>query len=180
MISRIFCADLIFLFSTRNKIYLIPFGFYLSTSLTFLSSNILGKHYLTIIFTIFAGIFFIILMFVLFTKKMKWRYREILELAAQSINEIKDGFTSRPFPFWKINYEKEEIFDLAKFESTFPYDDTRQQLSIKGRKFNTLIEDYTDDGGHLNVHGRMIIAEQLLIFLANLLANWSRKNSFIL
>jgi len=31
----------------------------------------------------------------------------------------------------------------------------------------TLIPEYTDDGGHLNTLGRKIVAEQLLIFLAD-------------
>ena len=37
-----------------------------------------------------------------------------------------------------------------------------------GENYYSLVPDYTDDGGHLNEKGRKIVAEQLLILLANL------------
>jgi len=61
---------------------------------------------------------------------------------------------------------KEAIFDLAVFESTLP--DGRQALFTSGGKtYFSLAREYTNDGGHLNPLGRKMIAEQLLIFLAN-------------
>ncbi|HDD05193.1 MAG TPA: hypothetical protein ENF51_01760 [Candidatus Aenigmarchaeota archaeon] len=62
---------------------------------------------------------------------------------------------------------KEPLFDLASIESTFP--DGRRSFFKKGGKvYYSLVPDYTLDGGHLNELGRKIVAEQLLIFLANL------------
>jgi hypothetical protein len=61
---------------------------------------------------------------------------------------------------------KEPVFDLAKIESTFP-DGTRSSFSKDGRTYYSLVPDYTHDGGHLNEVGRKIVAEQLLILLAN-------------
>jgi len=118
-------AHSVFLISTKNKIYLLPICFYFFSSMTFLSSNILEKHFLTIIFSILAGIFFVLLIFVLSTRKMKWRYREILELAARSVNDTQNGYTTRPFPLGKTFYKKEEIIRFAKFllkhAIAFPY-----------------------------------------------------------
>lgn len=62
---------------------------------------------------------------------------------------------------------KEPIFDLAKIESISP-DGTRSAFSKDGETYYSLVPEYTQDGGHLNEKGRRIVAEQLLILLANL------------
>jgi hypothetical protein len=68
----------------------------------------------------------------------------------------------------KTEYEgKDPVFDLAKVESTFP-NGKRSSFTKDGIIYYTLVPDYTDDGGHLNEIGRKIIAEQFLIFLANI------------
>jgi len=63
--------------------------------------------------------------------------------------------------------EKSPIFDLAEIESTYK-DGTREVFYKEKRKYFSLVPAYTDDGDHLNEFGRRIVAEQLLIFLANL------------
>ncbi len=62
---------------------------------------------------------------------------------------------------------KDPIFDLAGIESTFP-DGRRAAFDSEGKTYYALAADYTQDGGHLNDSGRKFVAEQLLIFLANL------------
>ncbi len=62
---------------------------------------------------------------------------------------------------------KEPIFDIARFESTDP-EGKKETFSYDGNEYYALVPEYTDDGGHLNEKGRKYIAEQLLIFLANL------------
>lgn len=70
----------------------------------------------------------------------------------------------------KAEYEgKAPIFDIATIESTLP-DGTRASLTAKdGTVYDTLVPEYTDDGGHLNETGRKVVAEALLLFLANML-----------
>jgi hypothetical protein len=69
----------------------------------------------------------------------------------------------------RTEYEgKDPIFDLAKMESTFP-DGERSSFTKDGTTYYSMVQDYTDDGGHLNETGRKVVAEQLLIFLANIL-----------
>jgi hypothetical protein len=63
--------------------------------------------------------------------------------------------------------DSEPVFDIAKLESVYT-DGSRETFSEKGKIYYSLVPEYTDDGGHLNEKGRKIIAEQLLIFLANL------------
>jgi hypothetical protein len=62
---------------------------------------------------------------------------------------------------------KEPIFDLAESESTFP-NGKRSSFKVDGKEYYQLVKEYTDDGGHLNERGRKIVAERLLLFLANL------------
>jgi hypothetical protein len=59
------------------------------------------------------------------------------------------------------------IIDIAKIESTYP-DGTRCSFSIDGKTYYSMAPEYTSDGGHLYEIGRKKVAEQLLIFLANL------------
>lgn len=61
---------------------------------------------------------------------------------------------------------KEPVFDLAKLEATRP-DGSMVTFKYQDREYTSLAPEYTEDGGHLNTLGRKIIAEQLLLFLAN-------------
>jgi len=82
-----------------------------------------------------------------------------------------DGNNIARYKFNELIREKYKgsglLFDLARLESTRP-DGTRESFELKGKIYYALIPAYTDDGGHLNVVGRKYIAQQLLIFLANL------------
>ena len=64
------------------------------------------------------------------------------------------------------HYEgREPIFDIARIESTRA-DGSR--CAWKAGTRYAMAPEYTDDGGHLNAHGRRWVAEQLLIQLAEL------------
>lgn len=59
------------------------------------------------------------------------------------------------------------IYDLSLVESTYP-NGYRSFFSKDNKIYFDLVPEYSDDGGHLNIIGRKLIAEQLLILLANL------------
>jgi len=61
---------------------------------------------------------------------------------------------------------KEPVFDLAKVESTYP-DGRKNTFSAGGKQYPSLVPDYSDDGGHLNLRGRRVVAAELLKFLAS-------------
>jgi lysophospholipase L1-like esterase len=61
---------------------------------------------------------------------------------------------------------KDPIFDIAKLESTAG--GSRNVFEYDGQKVEALVPAYTNDGGHLSDEGKRWIAEQLLIFLAEL------------
>ncbi len=63
---------------------------------------------------------------------------------------------------------KEPLFDIAAIEST--NQDGRQAIyTLDNKQYTATVNDYTYDGGHLNELGRKVIAEQLLIYLVNLI-----------
>ena len=67
----------------------------------------------------------------------------------------------------KKEYEgRDPIFDLARIEST-NQDGTRKSFTLHGVTYYSMVPEYTRDGGHLNEIGRKVVAEQLLLFLAN-------------
>jgi hypothetical protein len=62
---------------------------------------------------------------------------------------------------------REPVFDLAKVESTRP--GGGRATYIQGDKvYESLAAEYTDDGGHLNAVGRIVVARELLRFLESL------------
>jgi len=64
-----------------------------------------------------AGIIFfgVLIVYLAATKKIKWRGREVLELAAEPVEETGNGYTPRPRPVGKINISKQEILSFAHF-----------------------------------------------------------------
>jgi hypothetical protein len=62
---------------------------------------------------------------------------------------------------------KELLFDLAAIESTKP-DSSRLSFIKDGKTGYALVPQYTTDGGHLNEMARKLVAEQLLVLLANI------------
>ena len=59
--------------------------------------------------------FGILLVFLGFTRQLKWRGREIFELAGESVEETGNGYTSRPRPVGKVEYSPEQIRGFARF-----------------------------------------------------------------
>jgi hypothetical protein len=58
-------------------------------------------------------------------------------------------------------YSKDYIFDLAGAESTYP-DGKREFMMVDDKISYTLINNYSTDGGHLNVEGQQIITTKLI------------------
>jgi hypothetical protein len=54
------------------------------------------------------------LTYLFFTRKLKWRGREILELAALPVEPSPDAFTNRPHPAGRADYTRGEILSFAE------------------------------------------------------------------
>lgn len=103
-----------------------------------------------------SGVIFfgLIVVSLVLTRRLKWRGREIFELAAESVEETGNGYTSRPRPVGKVDYSLQETHAFARFCArhliALPYITTKNitLVPIKmGDEFGRLlglIGDYRD------------------------------------
>jgi hypothetical protein len=63
---------------------------------------------------------------------------------------------------------REPLFDLAAVEATRP-DGSRATYEFKGKRYDMLARENSDDGEHLGAAGRRVAAARLLAFLAGIL-----------
>lgn len=63
---------------------------------------------------------------------------------------------------------QDPIFDIARFESIDPSTGEAFNFSFGGNQYEAMSPGNTYDGGHLSDKGKRWIAEQLVVFLANL------------
>ncbi len=102
---------------TRSTGYLASTAYLLACSLMLAVrvGVIPGGHEIAPAFAILlmAAIFFLV--FVLFTRQAKWRGRDLLELAAQPIEEISEGYSQRPHPVGRCDFSRQDVLDFARF-----------------------------------------------------------------
>jgi len=55
------------------------------------------------------------MLFLALNKKLKWRGREVLELAAQSVEDIGNGYTPRPLPAGRTDFKRDQILAFTNF-----------------------------------------------------------------
>ncbi len=61
-------------------------------------------------------VFFLVVVILLaVNRKLKWRGREIFELAADSVEVAGNGYTHRPCPVGKVEYRLEQLRGFARF-----------------------------------------------------------------
>ncbi len=104
-----------FLLRTRNWVYAASALFYGLGALTFAGLFSGLPKPLILGMAVSSFMFFCVFMYLLATRRMKWRYHEILELAARPVEEFSDGFADRPYPAGKVAYTREEIGGFAVF-----------------------------------------------------------------
>lgn len=111
--------SLTYLRRTENLWYIAPFAFQCSMILFLLLAPKVGwfaiprPSFAPVILLMF--ILTIVLVYIIFTKKLKWRGREILELAARQVTDISNGFTERPRPIDRIEYNPAEFRGFVLF-----------------------------------------------------------------
>ncbi len=105
--------------SLLSTIYMISYG---SLLLSIAPVIVLGKHIDVDDFPLISKlllattiILFNWLLYLNYKRKLKWRGREILELAAQSVEEATGNFTERPLPTGKSSFSKQELEFFSKF-----------------------------------------------------------------
>jgi len=111
----------------------------------------------------------IFLVFMLLTRQVKWRGRDILEMAAQPVDDIVEGYTDRPHPVGRAEFTRREIMDFESFARrkqiawTYVEPDRVVFVPIKmGDEFGYLFTRYRsyegetwvafENDGNVNVH----------------------------
>jgi hypothetical protein len=89
--------------------------------------------------------------------------RETIEKMIKKDNIKRNNFSE----LIRSTYSKDEVFDLAGIESLNP-EGKKELFKFDGKQYESLVPEYTSDGGHLNELGRNIVANALLKFLAKL------------
>ena len=116
-------------------------------------------------FSITVIIAIMIMGYIVYNRKIKWRTREILELTAMSVNETRNGFTERPLSIGKVEASVSEIESFALFISknmiAMPYRENGKIIFSLSRSYwkqNGLKRGYADeswvsfsDAGEVNV-----------------------------
>lgn len=105
---------------TGNIAHLVPTTYLVFLGLMFILAPYFGERAETDIgyrIAWFSGILFFgtLLVYVAYTRKIKWRGREIFELAAESVEDSGNGYTPRPRPVGKVEYTKQEILSFSRF-----------------------------------------------------------------
>ncbi len=59
--------------------------------------------------------FAVVLGYLAFTRRLKWRGREVFELAAAAVEEEGDGYTARPRPVGRLEYSPQQMQDFARY-----------------------------------------------------------------
>jgi hypothetical protein len=73
------------------------------------------KSPVTVFFLVLTLFFLVWLIFLIVTKKIKWRGREVLELAAAPVEKMDNGYTPRPLPAGKTEFTQRQILAFAEF-----------------------------------------------------------------
>ena len=111
-------VTLIVLIRTGNMYFLsLLFGQFFAMVVLTMAATLYVKAYPYLIFpfvVLMAASFTLMFIFI-FQRKLKWRTREMLELAAQPIVDKTNGLTQRPFQAGEIQYSPDEIRDFASF-----------------------------------------------------------------
>lgn len=142
---------------TRNNSYIVQFLYLASAGLaTFFLPRSIERHWSLGQPFVALTVFFAIWLFILAgNKKLKWRGREVLELAAASVEDTGNGYTSRPLPAGKTEFSQRQILAFAQFALKNMIAVTYQGKDkvifvpvLMGREFPYILglkSDYTDE-----------------------------------
>jgi len=122
------------------------------------------------IITFFFGavsLLFVIWLFILIgIRDYKWRTTELLELAAMPVNKIEEGYSMRPMPAGKVEYQWSEMLRFSKFIRrnliSVPYHEkgkvifslNRSRLKLISFSSNYIKDSWVafDQKGNISVH----------------------------
>ena len=91
------------------------------------------------VYAVVIVILILIFFYMVYKKRLKSYYKNILELAARPVEETENGFTARPFPAGKTEYSPREITEFAKYCAknliAIPYQEDDKVIFVISVKF---------------------------------------------
>ncbi len=158
-------SGLLFL-RTRNTGYLVKGLLFLFLTLFTLTVFFLGNHVFTLVTGAFSALLLIWLLALVLVKDFKWRNLQVLELAAQPVDEVREGYSMRPMPAGNLRYNWDELLGFAGYvrrnlvaDVYFENDKVAFSLNRDRFKMITFSRDYLngtwvafDRQGHVSVH----------------------------
>ena len=97
-----------------------------------------------------------------------WWKRVILWVLQKDDYSVEDNIRRNEFNRLLLQqFAGKPVFDLAAVESTYP-DGSKESFNFNGNTYDALVPMYTDDGGHLNRLGRIVVARSMIKMLAHL------------
>ena len=103
---------------TGNAHFLIPMFYQIFGGVVLLNyfpDNRSNPSILMKLALLFTVIFLFWMIYLVITKKVKWRGREVLELAAAPVEDAGDGYTSRPLPSGRTEFSQQQVMEFAEF-----------------------------------------------------------------
>ena len=97
-------------------VYLVVFGVFLTIfepDMLRSRGGWLSNQAMVILILVY--VFWFWLAYLVFRKKLKWRGREVMELAAMDVEDGDDSYTDRPRPAGKISATQADIIDFALY-----------------------------------------------------------------
>ena len=110
--------EMLIFIRTKNLSFLVLTLFLFSCSSLSTTFVMFGYPFTNPVILLLFMVTIILLVWVLilaFTKRFRWRSREILELAALPVEEASAGYTPRPFPVGKVSSPQSKIVEFARF-----------------------------------------------------------------
>lgn len=101
------------------------------------------------------------------TVKISWKAHVKNFIGKKNVWELQDNIKRNEYNnlVFAEYGQTGSVFDLAKIESTLE-DGKRQSFKHDGKVYYSLVNQYSNDGGHLNEKGQNVVAKSLVAFLA--------------
>ena len=100
---------------TLNTGYIVKSLMFFFLAVFFVLVLFRGYDIITFFFGAVSLLFVIWLFILIGIRDYKWRTTELLELAAMPVNKIEEGYSMRPMPAGKVEYQWSEMLRFSKF-----------------------------------------------------------------
>jgi hypothetical protein len=87
--------------------------------------------------------------------------KKLVGAGSDAINAVRGRYNDA----LRRKFAADEILDIASAESTRA-DGSRVTFAVDGVHWPALASEYTDDGGHLNAKGQLVVAREMLLALS--------------